>query len=696
MSSPLPAEPAFDKAKSGPGPVLPAAELAAAIREGRPVRLDGALIDGDLDLGGAEYGLRLIITNSAFLGRVNLTEARFGHTVDLSGCEFRQNLSLFAARVDGQLKLQRARILSGDRPPVRHNFDQVEVRGRLDATQLRSAVSLSFRQARLGEIAFDGLQVDGDLDLEIARVTGDLFCQALEGGRSQIRGSVRMAGLTVGGHVDLCGIRIGGDLGLANAEIRGDFLCQPIHGFRPEVLGSMSLFGARVGGQVGLRGLRVSREEEPRIGLNLGGAEIREDLRCSTADGFRTEILGPMSLAGAKIGGVAHLGGARIGCPPSADGCVHYLALHGAEIGRGVRIGPDGEFRPEILGGVFGASARISHLLVFDRARIEGDVDLQRAVVDGRMLCAFDDEFYASRPDAPGRAVPGHVEVRGRLDLSGAQIQELVVDGRLFDSPDAPEPSEDLRRRRRERRRGFRRRLLTGREEVEGEKPRLLLDRSRLSKLAIRNRIPDSLSADGMSFDDLELPHRDGECEYSELLRRSRPFKRSTYLAVEAWLRNQGLDESAKRVYVEMSDRDLVTGRSSRVSRWLKWLFLGVTIGYGARPQRLFALFLVAFALSCWVFSQPGALVSYTETRAAIPDPLPAAAQSAWVTLGVALRSHFPMLLFLGEPNYVPSPRIIPGLGIRYDAYALLISGVSWVLVPLFLAGVTGVVRRRQ
>ena len=39
---------------------------------------------------------------------------------------------------------------------------------------------------------------------------------------------------------------------------------------------------------------------------------------------------------------------------------------------------------------------------------------------------------------------------------------------------------------------------------------------------------------------------------------------------------------------------------------------------------------------------------------------------------------------------------MIPALGLRYDAYALLISAVSWVLVPLFIAGLTGIVRQRQ
>ena len=454
------------------GPRLAAGDLAALIRKGEPVRYDGATIEGDLDLDGAEVSHRLILHPRAFLGHVHLTEARFAHSVDFTGCEFHQGSTFSPPGWTASSSCHGCgSSRGGAHKPVEHNFDQIEVRGRLDGRQLHSEVPLSFRQARLGEVSFDGLRIVGDLNLEIARVSGDVFCQASKEERPAIQGSVRMSGLKVGGHMDLCGILVEGDLDLSNAEIHGDFLCQPVHGFRPEVLGAVSLFGARVGGQAGLQGLRVSREEEPRIGLNLGSAEIREDLRCSTKDGYRTEVLGPVSLAGAKIGGVAHFGGAKIGCTPSSDGCVHYLALHGAEIGRGLRVCPDGGFRPEIRGGVFATSARISHTLLFDRAVIEGDLDLQRAVVNGSLLCAFDEEFYAARPDASGRELPGHIEVHGSIDLSGAQVQELVLDGRVFDTQDSEPPSENPRARYRKHRREFFRRLLTGRQETGRRSP---------------------------------------------------------------------------------------------------------------------------------------------------------------------------------------------------------------------------------
>ena len=294
----------------------------------------------------------------------------------------------------------------------------------------------------------------------------------------------------------------------------------------------------------------------------------------------------------------------------------------------------------------------------FDGIEVDGDLDLQIAKVRGDLFCQAADS---------GRPV-----VRGSVRMTGLRVGgQLVLDGRLFEPADGDReaPAQDARHQHRERRREFLHRMITGRQIPEGE-ARLKLDRAHISKLCIRESIPESLSADGMTFDDLELPQVEGECEYSELLRRTRPFKRSTYLAVEAWLNNKGLDEAAGRVYMEMSDRDLVTGHSSRLMRWVKWLFLGVAIGYGVRPRRLIAFFLIAFALSCWIFAQPGSLVSYSEKPAAIPDPWPIEARNPWVTLGVALRCHFPMLLFWGEPNYVPSPHVIPGLGLRYDAYA--------------------------
>jgi hypothetical protein len=622
--------------------IRPAAELAAALSAGLPIRVEHAVIEGDVQINALAYAPKLAIHHTVFRGHFHLSEGRFDHTIDLTGCEFREGINLFATRIDGQLKLPKATIRRGSRPPVVHNFDQIEVRGRLNGARLTSEIGLSFRQARLGEVGFDGIHAAGDLDFQLADVAGDFFCEA-------------------------------------EAEALDKAA-------RAEVLGRVRLSGAKIGGQATFRGARISE------GLLLVDAEVREDLRCGLQGSLRCEILGPVRLTGAKIGGMAYFGGARLGQALKAAPavCRNAVWMQAVEINRGLHFAPEGEHLTEIYGNVFGVSAHISHQLSFDRAYVHGDVDLQRAVINGRLLFAFDEDYYRLIPDALGRDCHGRLQIDGRLLLSGVQAQELVLDGRLFDTcagaPEDPPTRADERRL-------FYRRMLTGELEPGEDNSRLKLDRARFSKLQIEEKVPEGISADGMSFDDLQLPR--GSCEYSELPRRTRPFKKSPYLAVEGWLRNKGFDQEARRVYMDMCDRDLNAGQSPRIGRWLRWLFLGVMIGYGTRPLRLLWIFLLAFTLSLAIFSQPASLVSYSEKPAMQPDPWPIEAQHTWVTAGVALRCHFPMLFFAGEPNYVPSPNRIPHLGgLTYDGYALLVSSLSWIMVPLFLAGITGIVRQ--
>jgi hypothetical protein len=624
-----------------PRPVLQAAELVNALRDDRPLHLEGAVVEGDVHLTAADYSHRLVVQNTVFRGHVHLSEGRFAHTVDLSGCEFREGINLFATRIDGQLKLPRAIIRRGERQAIVHNFDQIEVRGRLNGARLTTEIDLSFRQARLGEVGFDGIHAAGDLGFELADVAGDFFCEAL------CEGEVK-----------------------ARAEVRG----------------KVSLHGARIGGRATFRGASIAG------GLHLTDAEIREDLRCGLQGSLRCE-LGPVRLTGAKIGGMVYFGGARLGAEGSpADGaCRNAVWMQAVEIARGLHFAPEGEHLTEIHGNVFGVSAHVSHQLSFDRCHIHGDVDLERAVINGRLLFGYDTDYYRLTPDALGHDCAGRLRLDGRLLLSGVQAHDLVLDGRLFDPCDEPGEASPTRR---DERRAFFRRMLTGALEPAEDDSRLRIDRARLSKLQIEHQIPEGISADGVTFDDLELPRCSHE--YSELPRRTRPFKKSTYLAVESWLRNKGFDKEADRVYIDMCDRDLNAGQSPRLGRWLRWLGLGLTIGYGVRPLRLLGLFVLAFTLSVLVFSHPASLVSYSEKPAFQPDPWPAQAQHTWVSVGVALRCHFPMLFFVGEPNYVPSPHRIPGLGgLTYDGYALLISALSWILVPLFIAGITGIVRQK-
>ena len=246
-------------------------------------------------------------------------------------------------------------------------------------------------------------------------------------------------------------------------------------------------------------------------------------------------------------------------------------------------------------------------------------------------------------------------------------------------------------------------RLFTGQRDSGEQRARLRLDRARISKLQLQEAIPDRIHADGVTLADLELPGR--PFEYTEFLKRTQPFRKSTYLSLEALLLNKGLDDQADRVYIAMANRDLILGRNI-LDRWFRWLLLGIPIGYGARSSRLFWFILLTFLLTAWIFTSPDSLVSYRPDDPSVATRLPSGEPGLETAISAALRYHFPMFHFIREnPYYAASTNPIlelselfraPRLHVTYRMYALVISAVSWVVVPLWLAGLTGIVRRRR
>ena len=163
-------------------------ELVEAIRNDQAVEIESAVINGDVDLKAVDYGRKLVIRNSVFTGRVDLSEAR----------QFQHDLRLATARVDGHLLLAGAKIRRGIGEPAGENFGHLEVTGQLDASSLESEVALSFTQAVVGASAeFEGVKIDGDLDFELAAIGGHFSCQSPPGRRTEILGRLRLANATV-------------------------------------------------------------------------------------------------------------------------------------------------------------------------------------------------------------------------------------------------------------------------------------------------------------------------------------------------------------------------------------------------------------------------------------------------------------------------------------------------------------------
>ena len=392
------------------------------------------------------------------------------------------------------------------------------------------------------------------------------------------------------------------------------------------------------------------------------------------------------------------------------------LNLQSVHITGGLSCCPKGNYCTEIHGDVYTGAAKILCAGKFDRARIHGDLNMERTAISGPLLCAYDEERYDKHPDDSSKKVPGHFQVDGKLKLTGSQVQDVVLDGRMFgDRPALGGVAAIL---------AlpiallvdclvFLIRLFIGQRDPRDNPSRLWLDRANFSKLQFKETIPDKIHADGLSVSELELPGR--PFEYTELLKRTQPFRKSSYLDLEDLLLNKGLDAQARRVYVAMSTRDLMLGRNF-LDRWFRWLVLGIPIAYGARPSRLFWFILITFLLTLMIFKVPESLIAYHPYDPNVTFDLPSDEPTWTTTIDVALQYHFPMFhVFRGNPSYAPSTdRIleIPELDnwvnvppsmadavkfdLTYRMYALLISAISWVVVPLWVAGLTGVVRRRR
>jgi len=731
--------------------ILGRVTLAGAAIEGE-VRLDGAKIGGPSQ---AENHCEVLSLASAvveghvscnptdqhrteILGATSFYGATLGGDVCLSGIKIgREAGSEHAAPIPGKLNLRNVRIDG-------NLFCQPNGRYR---TEVLGVVSL-FEAKVGGLVVLDAIKIGpearskydpmapGKLILQDAIIGGSVYCRAVENARAEVFGPVSLLRTRVGGSVAFQGAKIGreaqgldmpaiaGRLDLSDAEISGDVYCNPLgietvgYSYRTEVLGSVLLWGTSVGGDVFFDGVRIGREGQfPDVAsmpgeLNLRDADVVGDLFCSAVESksgehsYRAEIHGPVSLVGARVDGQVIFMGTHIGLAPPEQVAGPALNLQSAQITGGLYCGPRASHFTEVHGDVRTFAANVQCAVQFDRARIHGDLNMERTVINGPLVCASDEDRYLEHPvDGTGR-VGGHFQVDGRMILTGTEAQDVVVDGRLFGAPSQLRGlagwvartfvfcAELL---------VFFLRLFTGEWESSEARAKLRLDRARVSKLRFKEAIPDRIHADGILLADLELPGR--PFEYTEFLKRTQPFRKSTYLSLERLLLNKGLDGQAARVYIEMSKRDLLLGRNLP-ERWFRWLILGIPMGYGARPSRLFWFILLTFLLTAFLFTSPDSLVTYQPSSPGEPCPLTVTEIPWETTLHVALRNHFPMFHFIrGNPYYVASTNPIPELPellgcprlhVTYRMYALVISAMSWVVVPLWLAGLTGIVRRRR
>ncbi|MEV0559110.1 oxidoreductase [Streptomyces sp. NPDC050597] len=255
------------------------------------LRLDGARVDGSLELDYAEIPYR----------------------VTMDGCDFRDRVTLYSARTR-QFSLKRCRL-------VRFYAANASVDG-----------ALKIHDSQLdGLLNLDGTHITGILNLDGSWLTNS-DGPALTANRLQVDDDIRMGdGFTAKGEVILRGAHAGGDLDMRDRQpdmtdrqpqraqllnrghvallvsrmhVEGDVLCDEI-----KTVGEVDFSGARVDGAVRFRGAQLSNPG----GRALHGYHLQVGTSLHLDRGFTAE--GSIDLAGARVNGLITLCNAQIMAP---------------------------------------------------------------------------------------------------------------------------------------------------------------------------------------------------------------------------------------------------------------------------------------------------------------------------------------------------------------------------------------------
>jgi hypothetical protein len=550
-----------------------------------------------------------------------------------------RGIQIHAARITGALDLSFVSVPFALRLRRCHFTD--------DASLISSDLpALDLAGSRVQSVTADG-----------ANVRGDVF---LNNGFNA-EGEVRLLGAQIGGSLECTGGRFENRgkraLSADGTHVKGDVVLR--NRFSAE--GEVSLVGTQIGGDIACPG--GTFKNPGGDALSADRADVRGSLFLNT--GFRAD--GTVRLLGAQIGG-------NLDCRsgtfknPGKDA----LSTDGADVGGGVflsdRFSAEGEVRLlnaqiggnlECTGGTFknpGGDA-----LSADRANVKGTVSLSEG---------FSAEGAVRLPGA---------QIGGNLECCGGRLSEVIaenaaVGGTLFW------------------------------RSVEATEAMWL----NLTNASAGSLIDDEKSWPGegnLLLDGFVYGHISGESPRDAKTRlrwmeRQDPFTPKPYRQLAKVLRETGDDSGARKVLFEMERRRRkAEGRSwhARLGGWL----LELTIGYGIYPLRaivgLGLLTVVGWGLF-WLGYSSGAMAPtdkdaycFFHAQGRPPDYYQRFTASVY-----SLENSLPFVNlgqkdhWTPDPNPEGSPRM-PGF-LRWLRWVQVLLG--WLLATLFVAGVTGVVRK--
>lgn len=575
-----------------------------------------------------------------------------------------------------------------------------------------------------------GFKTEGVVRLSRAQIRDDLDCSAatFHNGFSETSGGSGIAlnadGINVGGSIFLRGVRCEGEVRLPRAKVRADIDCGGARVSNPfrwgpagspsaitiegsDVGGSLifnnqfhaqgfvTLRGAQIGGQIVCSG--ATFENQPSQGAPIGMPALdasQANVALSVVLGPKFRAEGEVRMQEARIGTVFQCANATFSNPPLMDTGASGYAL----TADGISV--KGRF---VLGAGFCAEGEVFLI----GAQISGDLDCgggqfnnppqANMAIAGRALSAhritvggnvFIRAGFSSKGDVnfAGASIGGNLEAtsadfRGELNLEAARVKGALM---LSDV-------------------------------VNAEGLQLTLTNASVGALADERASwppPGTLQIDGFTYERFSGPAPKDQKSRLDWLALQKGFLPRPYRQVAKVMREEGENAGSIEILYELERRV----RARELRRWHAYLsdpVLRWTVGYGYYPTRAFwwlsSLILLGIALYGFGYSAGSIVPTDKDTYPGfkVDRRIPAHYERFHASV-YSVENSLPFVK-LGQVDHWqadpwPQSAVWQASLFRFDvtlSFAALLLWfqwlqilAGWVLGTLFIAGVTGIIRK--
>jgi hypothetical protein len=172
---------------------------------------------------------------------------------------------------------------------------------------------------------------------------------------------------------------------------------------------------------------------------------------------------------------------------------------------------------------------------------------------------------------------------------------------------------------------------------------------------------------------------------WEELMIHLNPYDRQPFTQLEETFRRAGKDEDADDVYYKGRRRESnEIIKKDNLPAWLKDRFLWLLTGYGVRLRYLILPIFFILLVGTYVFTQPGAVLLKSETnQTLLIRPMDSYLEAFYVSLNLFLPIEIPSGAF-----WKPSQ--------NFAIFGTLLKLAGWILVPLGVAGISGLLKRSK